>query len=204
MDIPEYRLTSGEMTVYLKEPGGSISLSKLFAALQRSQAWISNYAVARLGPGISPFDFTEPLQRRLQGRVSDLSSDDEVDEVLKTHVRYLVKEQHRVELKKAKPLVREQEAGEIPDPRGLSWVDEFERKHDSRVALELLQSLDEDRLNLLRQVYSCDSDEDSRAELAKRMGLTRNTLNKRLSRILKDLRSGRLEKSARYPMIDGK
>jgi hypothetical protein len=172
-----------------EESSNSISLSKLFAALQRSQSWISNYATPRLGPSVSPYDFTERLHRRLRGRVSDQSPDTEVDEALKTTVRYLVKEQCRVEFERAKRFVPEEEGSEVPDPGGLSWVQEFERNNDSRVALELLRSLDPEMLDWIKKIYAFNSEEDARAELAKHLGIRRNTLNQRLSRKFRNLRS---------------
>ena len=169
-------------------PGSSLSLARLFDALQRSQVWISNHAMSRLGPGVSPFDFTESLHKRLNGRVSDHSSDDEVDEVLKTQFRYLVKEQHRMELRRVKPLVSQAETSEIPDPHSLSWAEGVQRENHSRDALGLLEALPQAKLDLLREVYGFVGEEESRTELASRLGLKRNTLNKRLSRILRDLR----------------
>lgn len=153
----------------------------------RLQSWISMHALRHLGPGVSAFDFVEPLDRRLADRVAETSSEAEFEKAIKVNIRYLVKEQKREMLRKAKQLVPISEAVEnLPDPR--ETIAELANRQQE-VARELLGLLDKDVAEWLEKLHGFEDDELPRSELAKQLGIRLNTLDARLSREYRKLRA---------------
>ena len=159
--------------------------NRLLATMSQLQSWISLYASRHLGPGVSPFDFFEPLGRRLAGRLENGCSDAELEKSVKINVRYLVKEQKRETARKTNQAVPIAEAGDPPDPR-LGVIEQVLRQEE---ADELLKHFDDDVAGWIAKLYGFDCEEVPRVQLAKELGIRRNTLDARLAREFRKLRA---------------
>jgi hypothetical protein len=175
-------------TADCRKAGQSLSFgreNRLLATMSQLQSWISLYASRHLGPGVSPFDFFESLGRRLAGRLENGCSDAELEKSVKINVRYLVKQQKRENARKANQAVPLAEAGELPDPRSGGMEQVFQR----READELLKHFDEEVAGWIAKLYGFGCEELPRVQLAKKLGIRRNTLDARLAREFRKLRA---------------
>jgi hypothetical protein len=169
-----------------REELAPVAHARLFKAMVRLQSWITRHASFYLGPGVSPFDFLEPLERRLAGRITSISSEAELDRAIRINVRYLVREQRRDIAQRAKRSVSLEDAGDVSDSQGLAWA---ERILDQQTARELLELLDEEVAGWAQKLYGLKNEELRRSDLAKSLGISRNTLDARISREYRKLRA---------------
>ena len=144
----------------------------LWTALERNSDWIAAYiSVSR---SVVVEDYLKWFFERLKDRVPQEASEQDLDHLVRAEVKSIYRE------------FRDRPSGV---PLG-DYADASAHKFASGdQAREWLEHLPKQIRNLLEDVYMLDeSDEITRAVLAKKLGIKRNTLNQRICRAIKTIR----------------
>jgi RNA polymerase sigma factor (sigma-70 family) len=158
--------------VQTHSPGGA---QHLWQALERNAEWIKNYISIR---GSVLKDYLKWFFDRLKDRVPPEASQQDLDHLVRSEVKSIYSEFR--DLPPGFPFV-----GEYADPSSDRFREDLERADEARECLEQLPK----RIRaLLEDIYSLDAEEITREELAKRLGIKRNTLDQRISRAMRAIR----------------
>ena len=147
----------------------------LWQALERNAGWIKNYISV---PGYVLKEYLQWFFDRLKDRVPAEASGRELDHFVQAEVKSIYRD------------FRDRPSGssylgEYADPSSDRFPNDLERSDEAR---ECLEQLPKQIRALLEDLYSLDAEEISRDELAKRLGIKRNTLDQRISRARKAIR----------------
>jgi RNA polymerase sigma factor (sigma-70 family) len=115
---------------------------------------------------------------RLKDRVPPEASQQDLDYLVRSEVKSIYSE------------FRDHPSGfpfvsEYADPSGDRFREDLERADEAR---ECLEQLPKPIRELLEDIYSLDAEEMTREELAKKLGIKRNTLDQRISRAMRAIR----------------
>jgi DNA-directed RNA polymerase specialized sigma24 family protein len=143
--------------------------------LERNADWIAAYiSVSR---SVVVEDYLKWFFERLKDRVPQEASERDLDHLV------------RAEVKSIYGKFRDRPSGVPLGDYADTSAHKFALGDEARAARECLEQLPKQIRNLLEDVYMLDeSDEITRAELAKKLGIKRNTLNQRISRAIKTVR----------------
>jgi DNA-directed RNA polymerase specialized sigma24 family protein len=154
---------------------------RLRQALERNADWIEDYISILRSHADFPDAGREAVMKgylewffeRLKDRTPEDASEQDLDQLVRTEVKSIYRE------------FRDRRPG---FPLG-DYADTSAHKFAfGDQARECLEQLPKQIRNLLEDVYSTDDEEISRNELAKKLGIKRNTLDQRISRAIKRIR----------------
>ena len=158
-------------------PRGSAQL--LREALERNAEWIGSYIeIADAGQAVLA-EYLEWFFDRLKDRVPSDATDEALDRLIRAEVRSIYR---RLKFRRGAPPW----LAEVPDPEGERFEEDLARRSELN---DFLDHLAPEVRGIVEAAYSMSEEEFSRDELAKRLGIKRNTLDQRISRALKALRS---------------
>jgi len=149
----------------------------LWTALERNADWIAAYiSVSR---SVVVEDYLKWFFERLKDRVPQEASERDLDHLVRAEVKSIYGEFR--DRPSGVPL------GDYADTSAHKFALGDQARADE--ARECLEQLPKQIRNLLEDVYMLDeSDEITRAVLAKKLGIKRNTLNQRICRAIKTIR----------------
>ena len=154
---------------------------RLRQALERNADWIEDYISISRSHADFPDAGREAVMKgylewffeRLKYCVPEDASEQDLDQLVRTEVKSIYRE------------FRDRRSG---FPLG-DYADTSAHKFAfGDQARECLEQLPKQIRNLLEDVYSTDDEEISRNELAKKLGIKRNTLDQRICRAIKTIR----------------
>jgi len=151
-------------------------LIRLRQTLERLGDWIADYI--SIPRSVVP-DYLNWFFERLKGRVPEDASEQDLDQLVRTEVKSIY--------------------GEFRDrPSGFPLGDYTDRSAQKFAfgdqSREWLEQLPKPVRDLLEDVYMSDDEEITRDEMAKKLGIKRNTLDQRICRAMKTIRH-RLKRS---------
>lgn len=147
----------------------------LWQALERNADWIRDYISV---PGSRLKEYLKWFFDRLVGRVPPNPSEQELDHLVRSEIKYIYSKFR--DRPTGLPYL-----GDYEDPDGDRFREAMELTYEAR---ECLEQVPGHVRKFLEDVYSMDDEEFSRDELARRLGIKRNTLDQRLCRALKAIR----------------
>jgi hypothetical protein len=153
-------------------PGAAQSL---WQALERNADWIRQYISV---PASLLKEHLKWFFDRLIGRVPPDASQQELDHLIRGEIKHIYSKFR--DRPTGRPYV-----GDYEDPAGNRFREDFQLADEAR---ECLEQVPGHVRKFLEDVYSMDDEEFSRDELARRLGIKRNTLDQRLCRALKAIR----------------
>lgn len=162
-------------------------------AIERNARWIKRQ-ICEAARGTIAEEYVQWLFERLRNRVTDTMNPAELDRLVRTEARYLYGNS-KDQLLSARRVPSDIETME--DLAALTFEHDLEESDQIRACLECLPK---PYRELVVQVYAlAEGDLDTkrrRTMLARKLGITRNTLNKRVSRALRMIgrRMGRIPK----------
>jgi DNA-directed RNA polymerase specialized sigma24 family protein len=144
----------------------------LWQALERNADWIADYISISRSHSVLK-EYLEWFFERLKDRVPQEATEQDLDQLVRAEVKSIYGE------------FRDRPSG---FPLG-DYVDTSAHKFAfGDQARECLEQLPKQIRNLLEDLYSSGAKEITRAELAKKLGIKRNTLDQRISRAMKTIR----------------
>jgi hypothetical protein len=158
----------------------------LWTAVARNADWIVNYTgIANAKPAVQDA-YLKWFFELLKDQVQPNCREDELDRMI------------RVQVKSIDGRFRDRPGAvshliDFADPSGNRFQHEIERADEIRA---LLEGLPKQIRVLLEDVFSTNEQEFSRNAFAKRLGIKRNTLDQRISRAIKAIRSTRKGESS--------
>jgi DNA-directed RNA polymerase specialized sigma24 family protein len=160
------------VVVQTQSPG---AVQFLWRALERNADWIKTYT------SISGSVLKEYLKwffERLKDRLPPQPSEQDLDHLVRAEVKSIYSEFR--DRPSGFPYL-----GDYADTSGDRFRQDLERSDEAR---ECLEQLPKQIRMLLEDVYSFDEEEITRDELARRLGIKRNTLDQRICRAIKAIR----------------
>jgi hypothetical protein len=156
-------------------------------SIERMRSWISDYLRGQIGCHASPNDFTNRIERRLIARLeSGALEAHNLDNEVKNVLRLLIYEDRRAEFRKSLVCCSSAEIENVRDPDSLQFALRLELESQIQA---IRQRIPDHLLPIIDTLYGfSDAEELSIEELARRLGIRRNTLNRRLSRLFQKLR----------------
>jgi hypothetical protein len=149
-------------------------LIRLRQALERQADWIANYISI---PRSEVEEYLKWFFERLKDRVPEDASEQDLDELVRAEVKSIYSEFR-------------------DHPSGLPFLGDYADAEAHKFgeivqlnARECLEQLPKKIRDLLEDLYSSGANEITRAELAKKLGIKRNTLDQRIFRAMKTIRS---------------
>ena len=150
------------------------------------QPWIETYVSRFLSGEASPWNFRHRLFRRLERTVTIDFSASEIKDVIEKAVKDLVHDQNRTEFRRSRKFASQGKIELLIDPQSHFVEEKLIQQSEALAVLRLMT--DEDR-HLIEQLYGLrDLQKVSRAEMAQKLGIRRNTLDQRLRRIFHSVR----------------
>ena len=181
------------LTMESESGTGTALPSAVLHIVDQMQSWIERYVSQHLHIGGSIWDFWRRFPQRLASNVAEIApqSEPEIRHLIQKTVTDLVHDQNRTEDRRD-GVGRYVPLTEYVDPKNnveQQLIEQEEQELRQSKALALLQSLSPDQRILIEQLYGLKNREPkSRREIAKRLGLRRNTVDQRLRRALNSLR----------------
>ena len=159
----------------------SAHIIRLRQALERNADWIADYiSISRFhadfpsaGREAVMKGYLEWFFDRLKDRAPEDASEQDLDQLVRTEVKSIYRE------------FRDRRSGFPLGDYADTSAHKFAFGDQGRKCLE---QLPKQIRNLLEDVYSTDDEEISRNELAKKLGIKRNTLDQRICRAIKTIR----------------
>jgi hypothetical protein len=149
----------------------------LWQALERNADWIADYISISRSHSVLK-EYLEWFFERLKDRVSHEASEQDLDQLVRAEVRSIYREFRDRPSGSSFP-------GEHADTSAHTFGHTLQLGDQTR---ECLERLPKQIRELLEDVYSLDDGEMTRAELAKKLGIKRNTLDQRICRAIKTIR----------------
>lgn len=167
-------------------PDAAESLRK---ALERNLDWIRNHIPSLAGCAAgSPRtqEYIDWIYERLKDRLSPDPNPDELDRLIRVEVRKLFLGRRS----RQPPILQSAEAlGDIEDQTALSFVRELETADEVRACLHCVS---EEARDLVMEAYTLTEGDLAgpglRERIAKRLGISRDALDQRLSRAMRRIR----------------
>jgi hypothetical protein len=147
----------------------------LWQALERNAEWIRRYISV---PASVLKEYLKWSFERLIGRVPPNASEQELDHLVRSETK-------RIYSKFRDRPTGVAYFGDYEDPAGDRFREAMEVTDEAR---ECLEQVPGHVRKFLEDVYSMDEEEFSRDELARRLGIKRNTLDQRICRAMKAIR----------------
>ena len=148
-------------------------------ALERNADWIAEYI--SISRSVVVEDYLKWFFERLRDRVPQEASEQDLDHLVRADVKSIYRE------------FRDRPSGFSLGDYADTSAHKFGQILQLDQARECLEQLPKQIRNLLEDVYSSGAKEITRAELAKKLGIKRNTLDQRICRAIKTIRR-RLER----------
>jgi Sigma-70, region 4 len=158
--------------VQTQSPGAA---QLLWQALERNAEWIKSYVSI---PGSVLKEYLNWFFERLKGRVPPEASEQDLDHLVRTEVKKIYREFR--DRPCGFPIV-----GDYGDTSANRFGQELQLADGVR---DCLEQLPKKTRKLLEDLYSLHEDEITREELARRLGIKRNTLDQRICRAMKAIR----------------
>ncbi len=157
-------------------------------AFDRMQSWIGLYVRSHIGSHTCANDFRDRIERRLLNQLgTDQPDSCSLDAAVKNTTKLLVHEDRRSNFKKAQICGSSSEIENVQDPESLHFVSRLELESQIRF---IRQRIPAHLLPIIDTLYGfADAEEVTIDNLAAYLGIRRNTLDKRLSRLFKKLRT---------------
>ena len=149
----------------------------LWQALERNADWIADYISLSRSHSVLK-EYLEWFFERLKDRVPQEASEQDLDHLVRAEVKSIYGEFR--DRPSGSPC-----AGEYADTAAHKFGQTLQLDDQAR---ECLEQLPKQIRDLLEDVYSLDKEEMTRAELAEKLGIKRNTLDQRISRAIKTIR----------------
>ncbi len=150
------------------------------------QPWIESYVSRFLHGEASPWDLRDRLLRRLERKVTSECLAYEIKDLIAKTVKDLVHDQNRTEFRRSRKFRSQASVDQLIDPQ--SHLVEEKLIQESE-ALAVLRIMSQDDRHLIEQLYGLRNlQKVSRAEMAQKLGVRRNTLDQRLRRIFDSVR----------------
>ena len=144
----------------------------LWQALERNADWIADYISVSRSHSVLK-EYLEWFFERLKDRVPHEASEQDLDQLVRAEVRSIYRE------------FRDRPSGFRLGDYADTSAHNFALGDEAR---ECLEQLPKQIRSLLEDVYSSGAKEITRAELAKKLGIKRNTLDQRICRAIKSIR----------------
>jgi DNA-directed RNA polymerase specialized sigma24 family protein len=173
---------------WLNIDGEALPLSVL-QIVDEMQSWIEGHVSRHLRLGASTWEFRERFCERLKKKVPSAASASQIRALIHKTVTDLIHDQNRTEFRRDNP------AGNVwahvlldqyADPQSGAAEQKFLRESE---ALAVLRAMRKEDRTLVEQLYGLRNiDKVPRAEMAKKLGIQRDTLDQRLHRIFHSVR----------------
>lgn len=147
----------------------------LWQALERNADWIRDYISV---PGSRLKEYLKWFYERLVGRVPPNASEQQMNHLVRREITSIYSKFR--DRPTGTPYF-----GDHEDPAGGQFLESLELADEAR---ECLEQVPDHVRKLLEDIYSMDEEEFSRDELARRLGIKRNTLDQRICRAMKVIR----------------
>jgi hypothetical protein len=163
----------------------SDAANSLWMALERNHDWIKTYVLPPEDRDRDIQSYIAWIYDRLKDHIPTSAGAEELDRLIRREVRSLFKRFGWNGARKA----RFGEVGDLEDPSALGFEREVELADEVRACLKCIQKESRD---LIAEAFTLTESDLSRKgirnELAARLGITRNTLDQRISRALGRIR----------------
>ena len=162
-------------TCFVVETQSPGAAQLLWQALERNAEWIESYVSI---PGAMLKEYLNWFFERLNGRVPPEATEQDLDHLVRAEVKSIYREFR--DRPCGCPIL-----GDYGDTSAHRFGRELQLADEAR---DCLEQLPKQTRQLLEDLYSLDEEEITRDELARRLGIKRNTLDQRICRAMKAIR----------------
>ncbi len=172
-------------------PNGQAAKENIRESIYRLWFSIQKH-VQKFDPSGSPSDYVERVELRVAGQLKSDGEITAVDDAVRRNFRDVAQNDRRTksrqQIRFAYSTPRQLES--IPDTNGGRFAAALEEESNFEWQIEeIRQRVDPETMTILEQLYGFHSERWTIDNLAKKMGIRKNTLEQRLSRTFAKLRS---------------
>lgn len=164
----------------------SDAAESLWRAIERNRDWIKTYALTPEAREQDVESYVKWIYDRLKDHIPEFAAPTDLDRLVRKEVRRLFDRDLPNGARKA----RFGDAADVEDPSALSFERKIELSDEVRACLQCLQEQNRELIieafTLTEADLSCKNVRD---RLAARLGINRNTLDQRISRALRLMRT---------------
>jgi DNA-directed RNA polymerase specialized sigma24 family protein len=164
---------------------------RIWESMYRLWFSIQKY-VQRVDPGASPSDYAWRVEQRVAARNNKSGENSSIDDAVQRAFRSVIHEDRRTDLRR-RVKFEDRDASKIegvPDQNNVS-CDAYlvDQSHVEWQIQQIRQSVGPEMMEILEQLYGFHSDQWTIDNLARKMGVRKDTLQRRLLRVFAKLRN---------------
>lgn len=160
--------------------------SVVWESILRQWPSIEEYVQSQLGPSVSVSDFSDRIISRLADRVDETTNIAIIDELVQKTVRFLAHEERRTAYRRAKFYAPDANLDNLKDPASLDFVHGLDSETKARAILERVPP---EMVPIIDSLFGFQKETVTQKALAKSLGISRQTLKRRLNKLFEDLRT---------------
>jgi DNA-directed RNA polymerase specialized sigma24 family protein len=154
--------------------------------IDQQRSWINRYVQSQLGSDVSAEDLNERIEKRLRARIASNREQLPLADAVKNVTKLLVYEEQRAAYRRSQICLSDANIQSLQDPASLEFAERIDLESQIKTVLDHIPP---ELLPIVESLYGFTEIEVSRGEMARKLGMPRNRLDKKLSRLFADLRS---------------